>query len=91
MKKLKLNTQKTRVMASSGPNISWQIDQEKMQTVTDFIFLDSKITVDSDCSHKIKRSLLLGRNSVTNLDSVLKIRGFILSSKVCIVKLWFFQ
>ena len=62
-----------------------------MEIVTDFIFLDSKITVDGDCSHKIKRSLLLGRNAVTNLDSVLKIRGFILPSKVCIVKLWFFQ
>ena len=91
MKKLNLNIQKTKIMASSGPISSWQIDGGEMEIVTDFIFLDSKITVDGDCSHKIKRSLLLGRNAVTNLDSVLKIRGFILPSKVCIVKLWFFQ
>ena len=91
MKKLNLNIQKTKIMASSGPISSWQIDGGEMEIVTDFIFLDSKITVDGDCSHKIKRCLLLGRNAVTNLDSVLKIRGFILPSKVCIVKLWFFQ
>ena len=76
---------------ASGSIASWQIDGGEMEIVTDFIFLDSKITVDGDCSHKIKRSLLLGRNAVTNLDSVLKIRGIILPSKVCIVKLWFFQ
>jgi len=91
VKKLNLNIQKTKIMASSGPISSWQIDGGKMEIVTDFIFLDSKITVDGHCSHKIKRCLLLGRNAVTNLDSVLKIRGFILPSKVCIVKLWFFQ
>ena len=91
MKKLNLNIQKTKIMASSGPISSWQIDGGKMEIVTDFIFLDSKITVDGHCSHKIKRCLLLGRNAVTNLDSILKIRGFILPSKVCIVKLWFFQ
>ena len=68
---LKLNIQKTKVMAS-GPITSWQIDGETMQTVRDFIFLGSKITVDSDCSHEIQRPLLLGRTAMTNLDSVLK-------------------
>ena len=87
---LKLNIHKTKIMAS-GPSTLWQTDGETMETVTDFISLDSKITVDSDCSHKIKRCLLLGKNAVTKLDSVLKIRGFILPSKICIVKLWFFQ
>ena len=68
---LKLNSQKTKIMAS-GPITSWQIDGETMETVTDFIFLGSKITVDGDCSHEIKRRLLLGRKAVTNLDHVLK-------------------
>ena len=70
---LKLNIQKTKIMAS-GPITSWQIDGEKMETVADFIFLGSKITVDGDCSQKIKRHLLLGRKVMTNLDSVLKSR-----------------
>ena len=70
---LKLNIQKTKIMASS-PITSWQIDGEIMETVTDFIFLGSKITVDSDCSHEIKRHLLLGRKAMNNLDSILKSR-----------------
>ena len=70
---LKLNIQKTKIMASS-PITSWQIDRETMETVTDFIFLGSKITADCDCSHEIKRHLLLGRKAMTNLDSVLKSR-----------------
>ena len=86
---LKLNIQKTKIMAS-GPIISWQIDGEKMETVTDFTFLDSKITVDSDCSHENKRRLLLGRKGITNLDSIFKIRGITLPTKVCIVKLLVF-
>ena len=73
---LKLNIQKTKIMASS-PTISWQIDGETMETVTDFIFLGSKITADGDCSHKIKRCLLLGRKVMTNLDSILKRRDII--------------
>ena len=81
---LKLNTQKT-IMASS-PVTSWQIDGVTMETVTDFIFLVSKITVDGDCSHEIKRHLLLGRKAMTNLDSILKSRDVILSTKVCQVK-----
>ena len=68
---LKLNIQKTKIMAS-GPITSWQIDGEKMETVTDFIFLGSKITADGDCSHEIKRRLLLGRKAITNLDRILK-------------------
>ena len=68
---LKLNIQKTKIMAS-GPIISWQIDGERMVTVRDFIFLGSKITADGDCSHEIKRQLLLGRKAITNLDSILK-------------------
>ena len=68
---LKLSTQKTNIMAS-GPITSWQIDGEKVETVTDFIFLSSKISVEGDCSHEIKRHLLLGRKAMTNLDSVLK-------------------
>ena len=68
---LKLNIQKTKIMAS-GPITSWQIDGETMETVTDFIFLGSKITADGDCSHEIKRRLLLGRKAMTNLDSILK-------------------
>ena len=74
---LKLNIQKTKIMASS-PYTSWQIDGEEMETVTDFIFLGSKITVDSDCSHEIKRCLLLGRKAMTNLDSILKSRDITL-------------
>ena len=82
---LKLNVQKTKIMAS-GPNTSWQIDGVTMKTVTDFIFLGSKITADSDCSHKIKRPLLLGRKAMTNLDSVLKSRDITLPTKVCLFK-----
>ena len=82
---LKLNIQKTKIMAS-GSITSWQIDRETMETVTDFIFLVSKITADGDCSHEIKRCLLLGRKVVTNLDSILKSRNITLSTKVCLVK-----
>ena len=71
---------------ASGPIISWQIDGEKMETVTDFVFLGSKITVDGDCSHEIKRSLLLGRKAMTNLNSVLKSRDTTLPKKVHLVK-----
>ena len=71
---------------TSGPIISWQIDGEKMETMTDFIFLGFKITVDGDCSHEIKRRLFLGRKAVTNLDSVLKSADITLPTKVCIVK-----
>ena len=78
---LKLNIQKMKIMAS-GPIPSWQIDGETMETVTDFIFLGSKITVDGDCSHEIKRCLLLGRKAMTNLDSILKNRDITLSTKV---------
>ena len=73
---LKLNIQKTKIMAS-GPITSWQIDGETMQTVSDFIFLGSKITADGDCSHRTKRGLLLGRKAMTNLDSILKSRDII--------------
>ena len=82
---LKLNIQKTKIMASS-PITLWQIDGETMETVTDFIFLGSKTTADSDCSHEIKRCLLLGRKAVTNLDSILKSRDITLPAKVCLVK-----
>ena len=82
---LKLNIQKTKIMAS-GPITSWQIDEETMKTVTDFIFLVSKITSDGDCSHEIKRHLLLGRKAMTNLDSIIKRRDITLPTKVCIVK-----
>ena len=71
---------------ASGPITSWQIDEETMETVTDFIFLGSKITADSDCSHEIKRRLLLGRKVMTNLDSILKSRDITLLTKVCLVK-----
>ena len=71
---LKLNIQKTKIMMASGPITSWQIDGETMETVRDFIFLSSKITIDGDCSHEIKRYLLLGRKAMTNLDSILKSR-----------------
>ena len=82
---LKLNIQKTKIMVS-GPITSWQIDGETMETVTDFIFLGSKITADSDCSHDIKRHWLLGRKVMTNLDSILKSRDITLLTKVCLVK-----
>ena len=82
---LKLNIQKTKIMASS-PITSWQLDGETMETVTDFIFLGSKITTDGDCSHEIKRCLLLGRKIMTNLESILKSRDIILATKVCLVK-----
>ena len=82
---LKLNIQKTKIMAS-GPITSWQIDEEKMETVKDIIFLGSKITVDSDYSHEIKRFLLLGRNAMTNLDTILNSRDITLLIKVHIVK-----
>ena len=82
---LKLNIQKTKVMAS-GPITSWQIDGEIMETVTDFIFLGSKITADADCSHEIKRRLLLGRKAMTSLDSILKSRDITLPTKVHLVK-----
>ena len=84
---LKLNIQKTKIMASS-PITSCQIDGE---TVSDFIFLGSKITADGDCSHKIKRRLLLGRKVMTNLDSIFKSRDITLPTKVCLFRLWFFQ
>ena len=82
---LKLNIQKTKIMAS-GPIISWEIDEETVKTVRDFIFLGSKITADGDCSHEIKKHLLLGRNVMTNLDSLLKSRDITLSTKVHLVK-----
>ena len=82
---LKLNIQKTKIMAS-GPITSWQIDGETMETVSDFIFLGSKITTDGDCSYEIKRLLLLGGKAVTNLDSILKGRDSTLPTKVCLVK-----
>ena len=83
--KLKVNIQKTKIVASS-PITSWQIHTESMETETDFIFLGSKITADGDCSHEIKRCLLLGRKAITNLDSILKSRDIILPTKVCLVK-----
>ena len=82
---LKLSIQKTKIMAS-GPITSWEIDGETAETVTDFIFLGSKITADGDCTHGIKRRLLLGRKVMTNLDSILKGRDITLSTKVCLVK-----
>ena len=89
---LKLNTQKTKVMASS-PITSWEIDGETVETVADFILGGSKITADDDCSHEIKRRLLLGRKVMTNLDSILKSRDITLPTKFHLVKfrLWFFQ
>ena len=87
---LKLNIQKTKIMASS-PITSWQIDGETMGTVTDFIFLGSKITADRDCNHEIKRRLLLGRKLMTNLDSVLRIRDITFPTKVHLVKAMVFQ
>ena len=82
---LKLNIQKTKIM-TSGPITSWQIDGETVETVANFIFLHSKITADGDCSHEIKRCLLLGRKVMINLDSVLKSRDITLSTKVILVK-----
>ena len=82
---LKLNIQNTKIMAS-GPITSWQIDGEIMETVTDFILGGSKITVDGDCRHEIKRCLLLGRKAMTNLDNILKSRDITLPTKVCLVK-----
>ena len=82
---LKLNIQKTKMMAF-GPITSWQVDGEKKETVRDFIFLGSKITADGDCSHEIKRHLLLGRKAITNLDSILKSRDITLLTKICLVK-----
>ena len=82
---LKLNIQKTKIMAS-GPITSWEIDEETVETVSDFIFLGSKITADGDCSHEIKRRLLLGRKVMTNLDSTVKSRYITLPTKVRLVK-----
>ena len=82
---LKLSIQKIKIMAS-GPITSWKIDGETVETVADFIFLGSKITADGDCSHEIKRCLLLGRKVMTNLDSILKSRDITLPTKVCLVK-----
>ena len=82
---LKVNVQKTKIMASS-PITSWRTDGETMETATDFILLGSKITADGDCSHEIKRGLLLGRKAMTNLDSILNSRDITLLTKVCLVK-----
>ena len=87
---LKLNIQKTKIMAS-GPITLWQIDGETMKTVTDSIFLGSKITADGDCSHEIKRHLLLGRKAVSNLDSIFKSRDITLPTKVHLIKGMVFQ
>ena len=87
---LKLNIQKTKIMAS-GPITSWEIDGETVETVSDLIFLGSKITADGDCSHDIKRRLLLGRKVMTNLDSIFKSRDITLPTKVCLVKGMVFQ
>ena len=86
---LKLNIQKTKIMAS-GPITSWQLEGEKVEIVTDFIFLGSKITADGDCHHEIKRCLLLGRKAMTNLDSILKSRDITLLTKVCLMKVMVF-
>ena len=82
---LKLNIWKTKIMAS-GPITSWQTDGETVETVSDFIFLGSKINADADCSHEIKKCLLLGRKVMTNLDSIFKSRDITLSTKVCLIK-----
>ena len=82
---MKLNIQNTKIM-TSGPISSWQIDEGTVEIVTDFIFLDSKITADGDCSHEIKRRLLLGRKAMTNLDCILKSRDITLPTKVHLVK-----
>ena len=86
---LKLNIQKTKIMAS-GPITSWQIDGETVETVSDFIFGGSKITADGDCSHEIKRCLLLGRKATTNLNSILKSRDISWPTKICLVKVMVF-
>ena len=86
---LKLNSQKIKILAS-GPTTSWQIEGEKVEAVTDFIFLGSKITMDADCSHEIKRHLLLGRKAMTKLDSILKSRDITLLTKVHTVKAMIF-
>ena len=86
---MQLNIQKTKIMAF-GSITSWQIDREKVEAVTDFIFLGSKITADGDCSHEIKRHLLLGREAMTNLDSIFKSRDITLLTKVFIVKAMIF-
>ena len=87
---LKLNIQKTKIMAS-GPITSWQIDGETVETVSDFIFLGSKITADGDCSHEIKRRLLLGRKTMINVDSILKSRDITLPTKIHLVKAMVFS
>ena len=87
---LKLNIQKTKIM-TSGPITSWQIDRETMETVADFILGGSKITADGDCSHEIKRHILLGRKVTTNLDSILKSRDITLPTKSILSRLWFSQ
>ena len=87
---LKLNIQKTKIMAS-GPITSWQIDGKTVETVSDFIFWGSKITADGDCSHEIKRCLLLGRKVMTNLDSMFKSRDITLQTEFHQPRLWFFQ
>ena len=86
---LKLNIQKTKIMVSS-PITSWEIDGETVETAADFFFFGSKITADGDCSHEIKRRLLLGRKVITNLDSILKSRNITLPTKVCLVKAYGF-
>ena len=83
---LKLNIQKTKIMASGGPITSWEVDGETVETVSEFIFLGFKITIDGDCSHEIKRRLLLGRKFMTNLDSTFKSRDITLPTKVLLVK-----
>ena len=87
---LKLNIQKTKIM-TSGPITSWQIDREIVETVSDFILGGSKITADGDCSHEIKRRLLLGRKVMTNLDNIFKSRDITLPTKVCLVKAMLFS
>ena len=86
---LKLNIQKTKIV-TSGPITPWQVDGKTVETVADFIFLGSKITADGDCSHEIKRRLLLGRKVMTNLDSILKSRDITLPTKVCLIKVMIF-
>ena len=87
---VKLNIQKTKIMAS-GPITSWQIYRERVETVTDFILLGFKVSADGDCSHEIKRCLLLRRKVMTNLDSILKSRDSTLPTKIRLVRLWFLQ
>ena len=86
---LKLNIQKMKIMAS-GPITSWEIDGETVETVSDFIFLGSKVTADGDCSHEIKRHLLFGRKVMTNLDSIFKSRDITLPTKICLIKAMIF-